>query len=223
MPQRMLRPHAATIGHTMSEPSAPTDAHQAPAGWRRPGHAWLALALLLAAGALVAPAWPSAALDWQPARAWREPWRWWTAAWVHGSALHLGANLAGTALVAALGWAARMPARLALAWALAWPLTQLGWLLGPPLAHFGGLSGVLHAGVAVVALPLVWCERGWRQAVGGLLLAGLLVKLVLEQPWGPALRHLPGWDIAVAPWAHASGTAAGLLLAAAGLALGRRR
>lgn len=207
----------------MLAPPAPTDHRPLPGGWRRPGLAWLALASLLAAGALAAGAWPAAALDWQPARAWREPWRWWTAAWVHGSALHLAANLAGTALVAALGWVARAPAPLALAWALAWPLTQLGWLLGPPLAHFGGLSGVLHAGVALLALPLAWRERGRRQAVGGLLLAGLLGKLVLEQPWGPALRHPPGWDIAVAPWAHASGTIAGLLLAVAVLVLGRRR
>lgn len=188
-----------------------------------PGLAWLALSLLLALGALLAPAWPATALDWQPGLAWREPWRWWTAAWVHGSGLHLAANLAGTALVAALGRLARAPARLALAWALAWPLTQLGWLAGPPLAHFGGLSGVLHAGVAVAALGLVVRDQGARRTIGVLLLAGLAVKLGLEAPWGPALRHPPGWDIAVAPWSHACGTAAGLLAAAVALAAPPRR
>lgn len=201
----------------MTEPPAPTRPCPPPAGWRRPGRAWLALALLLAAGALLAAAGPATALDWQPGLAWREPWRWWTAAWVHRSTLHLGANLAGVVLVAALGWAARAPAGLALAWALAWPLTQLGWLAGPPLAHFGGLSGVLHAGVAVAALGLVCRERGARRLVGVLLLAGLALKLGLEQPWGPALRHPAGWDIAVAPWSHASGTVAGLLAAAVAL------
>jgi rhomboid family GlyGly-CTERM serine protease len=204
-------------------PQAPIDPRPPAGGWQRPGRAWLALALLLAAGALLARAWPPAALDWQPGLAWREPWRWWTAAWVHGSTLHLAANLAGAALVAALGVAARVPAGLALAWALAWPLTQLGWLAGPPLAHFGGLSGVLHAGVAVVALQLAWRGHGTRRAVGVLLLAGLLVKLAMEAPWGPALRHPPGWDIAIAPWSHASGTASGLLAAALVLACGRRR
>ncbi len=201
----------------MTEPHAPTGRCPPLAGWQRPGRAWIALALLLAAGALLAAAWPAAALDWQPGLVWREPWRWWTAAWVHGSPRHLGANLAASVLVAALGWAARAPAGLALAWALAWPLTQLGWLAGPPLAHFGGLSGVLHAGVAVAALGLVWRERGARRVVGGLLLAGLALKLGLEQPWGPALRHPAGWDIAVAPWSHASGTVAGLLAAAVAL------
>lgn len=195
----------------------PTDPCRPLAGWRRPGHAWLALALLLATGAWLAPAGSTTALDWQPGLAWREPWRWWTAAWVHGSALHLAANLAGTALVAALGWVGRAPLRLALAWALAWPLTQLAWLAGPPLAHFGGLSGVLHAGVAISTLGLVWSERGARRTIGALLLTGLLVKLGLEAPWGPALRQVPGWDIAVAPWSHAGGTVAGLVTAAAAL------
>lgn len=207
----------------MTEPRLSPDPGPARAGWPQPGLAWLALSLLLALGALLAPAWPATLLDWQPGLAWREPWRWWTAAWVHGSGLHLAANLAGTALVAALGWVARAPARLALAWALAWPLTQLGWLAGPPLAHFGGLSGVLHAGVAVAALGLVVLAPGARRTIGLLLLAGLAVKLGLESPWGPALRQPPGWDIAIAPWSHACGTVAGLLAAAVVLAAPRRR
>ena len=186
--------------------------------------AWLALAAALALGALgvAAAGLPGAALDWQPDLAWREPWRWWTAAWVHGSAWHLGANLAGAVVVGLLGAAARLPARAALAWALAWPLTQLGWLLGPPLVHFGGLSGVLHAGVAVVALHLAVSGRGARRAIGLGLLAGLAVKIGLEAPWGPALRDAPGWGIAVAPWSHASGAVSGLLAAAGLLAWPRR-
>jgi hypothetical protein len=46
------------------------------------------------------------------------------------------------------------------AWVCAWPLTQLGLLMRPDLSHYGGLSGVLHAGAAIVALHLVW--RGAR-------------------------------------------------------------
>ncbi|HNT37719.1 MAG TPA: rhombosortase [Rubrivivax sp.] len=187
-----------------------------------PGLAWLALCGVLAVGALVvgAAAESSATtalarmLDWQPALALLEPWRWWTAAWVHGSAAHLGLNLAGTLLVALLGVAARVPARLALAWLLAWPLTQGGWLLGPPLAHFHGLSGVLHAGVVIVGLHLLWQRRRSHGVPGLLLLAGLAAKLVLEQPFGPALRAAPALGIAVAPWSHFSGSVAGLLCAA---------
>ena len=185
------------------------------------GIGWPGVAAALALGSLLAAGAPAQWLDWQPALAAAQPWRWWTAAWVHGSPGHLGANLAGAGLVAALGMVARVPDRLALAWALAWPLTQLGWLLGPPLAHFGGASGVLHAGVAIAALHLVRTAQGRRRGIGLLLLAGLALKLVLEAPWGPALRQVPGWDIAIAPWSHASGTLAGLL-AAALLGTGRR-
>jgi len=183
----------------------------------RDGLPWAALATLLAAGSLLAFALPAMTLDWQPALAAREPWRAWTAAFVHWSPLHLGANLAGTAVVVALGLAARLPARCALAWAVAWPLTHLGLLLQPALAHYGGLSGVLHAGVAVAALTLVACERGRRRWLGGAVLAGLLVKVLLEEPWGAPLRHGGGWDIATAPLAHATGAAAGLLCGALAL------
>ncbi|MBI3369691.1 MAG: hypothetical protein HY021_14955, partial [Burkholderiales bacterium] len=54
-------------------------------------------------GALLAPWIGADRLDWQPALVWREPWRWWTAAWVHWSGLHLAANLVGAALVSMLG------------------------------------------------------------------------------------------------------------------------
>jgi rhomboid family GlyGly-CTERM serine protease len=189
----------------------------------RPGRAWLGVALALALGSVVVwlGPWPAERFDWQPGLAGSQPWRWWSAAWVHGSAGHLGANLAGTVLVAVLGLAACLPTRLALAWVLAWPLTQLAWLLGPPLAHFGGASGVLHAGVAVAALHLLRAAPGRRRIVGALLLAGLVLKLVQEAPWGPALRQVPGWDVLIAPWSHASGVLAGLL-AAALLGTGRR-
>ncbi len=137
---------------------------------------------------------------------------------------HLGGNLIAAAVVGALGLAAQLPPRAALAWLAAWPLTQAGLALQPALAHYGGLSGVLHAGVAVAVLWLVVAGRGWRRAIGALVLAGLLIKLLLEEPWGAPLRPGGGWDIATAPLAHATGTLAGLLCAALALATpGRRR
>jgi rhomboid family GlyGly-CTERM serine protease len=174
--------------------------------------AWALPAAVLALGSLAAVFLPSALLDWQPALAWTQPWRWWTAAWVHWSMLHLLANFAGLALVTALGLLARLPARAAWAWALAWPLTQLGLLLRPELPRFGGLSGVLHAGVAIAALQLLRSSAEPRQRlIGGLLLLGLALKLAFEAPWGPALQPRPGWDIAVVPWSHLCGSVAGLL------------
>lgn len=175
--------------------------------------AWAALALLMALAALAA--WPADAsrLDWQPALAAREPWRALTAAAVHYSPLHLGANVAGAVLVGALGVVARVPGRIVLAWLMAWPLTQAGLLLRPDLLHYGGLSGVLHAGVSAAALWLVVHDRGRRQWIGAAILMVLTLKIVAESPWGPAVQSREGWDIAVAPFAHASGALCGLLCA----------
>ena len=165
---------------------------------------------------------PAALLDWQPARAAVEPWRAFSGAFVHWSIAHLFANVLGAAVVAALGIAARLPLPATLAWVAAWPLTQAGLLLQPALAHYGGLSGVLHAGVAVAALWLVVREAGMRRVLGVAIAAGLLIKILLEEPWGPALR-VPagllsgGWDIATAPLAHATGALAGVICAALAL------
>lgn len=175
---------------------------------------WASLAMLLCVLALLAQALPHEALDWQPARAAHEPWRAFSAAAVHYSGMHLAANLVGAALVAALGLAARLPPRSALAWVAAWPLTQALLAWRPELAHFGGLSGVLHAGVAVAAVHLLARATGVRRWIGAALLAGLVAKVLGEAPWGAVLRHPEGWDIAVAPLAHATGLVAGVACAA---------
>jgi len=177
------------------------------------GRAWCALAAVLAVGAALGFGHESSALDWQPGLALSEPWRAFSAAFVHYSTLHLLANLVGAILVGALGWFARVPASVAIAWLLAWPLTQVGVLARPELLHYGGLSGVLHAGTACVALHLSVHARGPRRAIGVLLLGALAIKVVSEVPWGPALRHPAGWDIATAPFAHASGLIAGVMTA----------
>ena len=187
-----------------------------------PGSAWLALGTLLILGSLLGWWLPATTLDWQPQRAAGEPWRAVTAAFVHWSPLHLGANLLAAAVVSAYGWAARVPLALAVAWLAAWPLTQLGLLVQPALAHYGGLSGVLHGGVAIATLWLLVARRGRARAVGAMVFAGLLVKLATEQPWGPPLRSSAEWDIAVAPLAHATGAAAGLCCGALALLWQRR-
>ena len=169
----------------------------------------------LGAGALLVHGAPAAPRARQRARAWSQPWRWWSAAWVHLSDLHLAANLAGLLLVALLGIAADVTPRSVLAWLLAWPATQLALVVEPALARYGGLSGVLHAAVAIVGVQLVAEGPRLRRGLGALLLAGLTAKVLVEAPWRAALQHPPGWDIAVAPLAHASGAAAGVLAALA--------
>ncbi|HKX39516.1 MAG TPA: rhombosortase [Burkholderiaceae bacterium] len=192
----------------------------------RPGWAWAGLAAALALVALAGWPLPHEALDWQPALARTEPWRALSAVGVHYSAMHLLANLAGVLAVGVLGVAARAPAASVWAWAAAWPLTQFGLLVEPALLHYGGLSGVLHAGVAVIALQLLLPAARTtpvRQWIGAALLVGLCLKIAREAPWGPPLRHPAGWDIAVAPLAHASGFAAGAACAIVVQLIGRVR
>lgn len=142
-------------------------------------------------------------------------WRAFTASWVHWSDAHLHANLAGAAAVAMLGWLLRVPMAAVQAWLLAWPLTQLGLLAVATPAHHGGLSGWLHAGVAVVALsmlrpsaPRTTAARRW----GWLLAAGLVATLLVEHAVGRRLV-----DASAGVWltthAHALGALAGALTA----------
>jgi len=66
-----------------------------------------------------------------------------------------------------VGWRARAPRAAAFAWFVAWPLTHL--LMAVPdsahlaqsLQHYGGLSGVLHAGVVVLGLALAWTHTAF--------------------------------------------------------------
>ena len=184
---------------------------------------WVQLSVMLMAGALLGWWLPSAWLDWQPDLATTAHWRAWTAAFVHWSPLHLGTNLVAAAAVAAYGASAQLARGAAWAWFAAWPLTHLGLLLKPDLAHYGGLSGVLHGGVAIVCLWLLVAARGGRRAVGAAVALGLAIKLVSESPWGPALQRSEEFDIAVAPIAHVTGALAGLLCAALALTVSKWR
>ena len=176
------------------------------------GKSWLALCGLLALGSVVCWLVPAPWFDWQPSLASSQPWRWWTAAFVHWSETHLLANLLGLLVVAVLGRVAQVPAVVALAWLVSWPLLHLALLMQPALAHYGGLSGVLHAGVAVVATFVAATRTVAARGVALAMLVGLVVKVVSETPWGAPLQQVQGWDIAVAPLAHASGLVLGVLM-----------
>lgn len=174
---------------------------------------WHLLAAVLVLGALCGTAVPGETLAWQPEQAWREPWRWFTASWAHLDLPHLLANLAGALVVASFGAAAGCTARDTLAWLLAWPLTHGLLLAASAPQPVMGMSGVLHAGVVVASLALITRERSTARAVGALVLAGLLLKLLGEQPWAAPQRSLPDWSFPVAVLSHATGAAAGLLCA----------
>jgi hypothetical protein len=182
--------------------------------------AWWLVGLLLAGPSLLL--WPQhhlalLVLGWSAAAPWSEPWRWWSAAWPHLSALHLGANLAGCGVVLALGHVAALPRQAAWAWALAWPLTHLALAGQAGLALYGGLSGVLHAGVAVAATTIVLRARRGEVLIALAVLAGLATKLAFEwwaDPAAPGALLAPaGWGITVVPRAHLAGALAGMACA----------
>ncbi|KGM41001.1 hypothetical protein JY96_15670 [Aquabacterium sp. NJ1] len=185
--------------------------------------AWLLVSLILGVPAALAgwvpldlpsTQWPTWAQQWalHPDAGWHQAaWTFWSTAWLHGSSAHLLKNLIALGLLAILGISARMPWQAALAWLLAWPLTQIG-MLHQPLHTYIGLSGVLHAGLTVVALhhlthPIQMDRR--QRILGLILLLGLIFKILMENPWQHTLIRPIGSDINVAPWAHLSGAAAG--------------
>jgi len=171
---------------------------------------WLTLCAAFAALSLLAWPLPREPLDWQPALAATQPWRALTAAFIHWTPIHLAANLSGCAVIALLGWRAQLGRREAIAGLIALPLTQLALLLRPELLHYAGLSGALHALVAIAALTLL--TRPSRERwIGAAILIGLAIKLAMEQPLGPVLRATPGFDFPVAPFAHLTGALAGAL------------
>jgi rhomboid family GlyGly-CTERM serine protease len=182
------------------------------------GRLWLTVCSLLALGMFAGALAPSSWWSWQPALAASEPWRWWTAAFVHFSGAHFTGNLMALAAVALFGRAARVPAALTLAWLAAWPLTHLALLARPDLPLYGGLSGVLHAGVAVSALFVARRGVGTARRIGWIVLIGLAVKVAWETPWGPTLREDDWTGVPVVPWVHAAGLLAGLFAAMLALA-----
>ena len=177
-------------------------------------NAWLTLTAFYLLSSLIA--WPlnlayHHAIDWQPTLAFSQPWRAFSAAFVHYSPMHLAANMVGALMVGAFGWAAQAPRRLAVAWLIAWPLTQFGLLVQPSLLHYGGLSGLLHAGVVVVCMHLMLQGTQTQRRVGCATLLVVLFKVLWEAPWKGPLNHPADWDIAVAPMAHATGVVAGVV------------
>lgn len=162
--------------------------------------------------------WPGWAqlMALHPDAGWHQPLRaWWAAAWLHGSAAHWQHNLQALGLLTLLGAILRAPPRTALAWLLAWPLTHVGMLLHHPLHTYIGLSGVLHAGAAILAWHGL-TVRKWpnlpTQLPAGILLATLILKILMENPWHNSLIRPAGSDINVAPWAHLSGVVAGSVM-----------
>lgn len=174
---------------------------------------WLALCLVLAIGAAVAYGWPASMLEWRPEAAREQPWRLFSALFAHRSGVHLAANAAVLVMVAAIGALLHVGPRDAIAWLLCWPLVQAALWLAPAVTAYVGLSGVLHAGVAVCAVAAVRRKDAGVRAIGFALIAGLMLKTWIEAPWEQPLHQSPLLGLPVVPLAHAAGSIAGAVMA----------
>ena len=155
--------------------------------------------------------------DWLIWRAdhWLDrPWTLWTSAWVHMNTQHLISNQLAVGALAAMAWVLKPGLRASAAWLAAWPLVPLVLPLWPHVGYYAGLSGLIHAAVAVVGVYLlagrsaVPVARRW----GLMLLAGLLAKLLYERSWQWPVVWSDGLGISVVQSAHLVGAVGGALL-----------
>lgn len=185
---------------------------------RRP-RSWLLLCALHGVGSMLLWWAQPATLDgmtWRPDESLKHPWTLWTSAWVYKDTPQLIGHQLILGVLAAFAWVVRPPWTGTLAWLLAWPLAQGTLFLWPQVGYSIGLSGVLHAGWAVLAVQLLLgridmpLARRW----GALLAVVLLIKLGLERAWDHPVVWDSGNDRSLVQASHLAGAAWGLLLAA---------
>lgn len=176
---------------------------------------WLSLCLLHAVASMLvwwAGAPVAQALTWRADTWAQHPWTLWTTPWVHIHTPHLIGNQLAVGALAAMAWLVRPNAVASVAWLLAWPTATLVLPWWPHIGYAVGLSGLIHAAVAVVAVHLLLCQdpfvpssRRW----GGLLAAGLCAKLALEQGWHWPVVWSNSANMSVVQAAHLTGAVAG--------------
>ena len=178
---------------------------------------WLWLCGLHAALSLLvwwSPPGVADALTWRAGEWTARPWSLWSSAWVHLNRPHLVGNVLAMGGVAAAGWVLRPGARCTLAWLLAWPLTQVSLLLWPQVGYAVGLSGLMHAGILVLAVQValrrlpIQGARFW----GGLLVVVVLTKVLLERGWSQPIVWDADSRLPVVLAAHTTGAFWGALL-----------
>jgi rhomboid family GlyGly-CTERM serine protease len=139
------------------------------------------------------------------------PWALWTAPLVHLSAAHALANafaMAALLAIAALGGGRQLLRRYLMGLLIAWPLSTLSLALCPQVSSYVGLSGLIHAGIALLGILLLQCSR----YLGLTLLLGLAVKLWQEQAWVQPVVWSADWGFNVVVVAHLYGAGVGLVV-----------
>lgn len=109
---------------------------------------------------------------------WHEPWRLWTAHWVHVGGWHLLLNAAAVMLLPYVLAPLRRWQFWSLLFVLSGSLSLALYWCDRMLAAYVGLSGVLH-GLYVAAALLAYADRQER-GFAVLVLCAILVKLCLE-------------------------------------------
>lgn len=170
--------------------------------------AWPGLCLALGLGSLYA--WSGGRqylLVWHAAGWMHQPWQLWTASLAHLSAAHLLINLAALLAMAILGLFLQAGRGAVAACMLAWPLATLGLSLWPEINYYSGMSGLLMAMLAVLAVHAT--GRSDQRATGAVLLIVLALKLLSEHGWDQPLAFDPNWGFNVVYAAHLTGALAG--------------
>lgn len=112
-----------------------------------------------------------------------EPWRWWTAHWVHVGWLHYLLNMLALAALPFIFPKVQFKNFL-VTLLLFSPLLSLGLYLGlPQLDAYAGLSGVLH-GIYVYAAFESFTQQRRERQFALLVLACVLVKVLTEKWFG---------------------------------------
>jgi rhomboid family GlyGly-CTERM serine protease len=143
------------------------------------------------------------------------PWTLWTAPLVHLSLEHAVANVLALAVLVGIAFfTANRTGRtgvflrsFGLGLMLVWPLSTLSLVLCPQVTSYVGLSGVVHGAAALLGVLLI--RSSWMSWV---LLAGLAVKLYLEQAWIQPVVWSADWGFNVVVVAHLYGAGVGLIV-----------
>lgn len=176
--------------------------------------AWPGLCLALGLGSLYAWSGGRQALLLWHASGWvHHPWQLWTASLAHLSSAHLLINLAALLALAVLGLFLQVGRSAVFACLLAWPAGTLALALWPEITYYGGLSGLLMAMLAVLAVFAA--VRATTRGTGVVLLIVLAFKLLTEHAWTQPMAFDPRWGFNVVLAAHLTGALAGALGAAA--------
>ena len=109
-----------------------------------------------------------------------QPWRLWTAHWVHLGVWHWVLNAAALALLPEIFLRISWKHFLIL-WVMLPPLLSLAlWFYLPNLLMYAGLSGVLHGLYLAIAMSAIVGASDGERRIGWIVLAGLLAKVGWE-------------------------------------------